>query len=58
MPFIIAALKLTPSLVAAGEDIAQFVDWAITVWSCPTGPQPTDWEILHNKEASLRAQLA
>ena len=57
MPFIVSALQLTPSLVMAGEDIAQFVDWAIAVWSSPAGPQPADWDTLHQKEAALRAQL-
>lgn len=58
MPFIITALQLTPAIVAAGEDIAQFVDWALTVWNNPGGPQQADWDTLHSKETSLRAKLA
>jgi hypothetical protein len=57
MPFIISALQLTPAIVAAGEDIAQFVDWALSVWNSPEGPQPSDWDQLHQKETTLRAQL-
>ena len=58
MPFIIAALQLTPALVAAGEDIAQFVDWAIGIWNAPNGPQQADWDALHAKEETLRASLS
>jgi hypothetical protein len=57
MPFIISALQLTPAIVAAGEDIVQFVDWAISVWNAPNGPESADWDLLHQKEAALRAQL-
>jgi hypothetical protein len=57
MPFIITALQLTPAIVAAGEDIVQFVDWALKVWNTPGGPQQADWEALHAKEAALRASL-
>ena len=57
MSFIVSALQLTPSLVAAGEDIAQFVDWVLTVWNNPNGPQDADWDALQAKEASLRATL-
>lgn len=58
MPFIISALQLTPAIVAAGEDIVQFVDWALSVWNAPNGPQQTDWDLLNQKEAELRAQLS
>ena len=57
MSFIVSALQLTPSLVAAGEDIAQFVDWAIAVYTNPNGPQQADWDALTAKEATLRAAL-
>jgi len=57
MPFLLAALQLTPAIVAAGEDIAQFVEWAVTVYNSPTGPTEADWNALHAKEAALRAQL-
>jgi len=57
MPFIIAALQLTPAIVSAGEDIAQFVNWAITAWKNPAGPQQADWDAPHEKEALLRAKL-
>ena len=57
MPFIVSALQLTPSLVAAGEDIAPFVEWALNIWNNPNGPQQADWDALHAKEATLRATL-
>ena len=57
MPFLLAALQLTPAIVAAGEDSAQFVEWAITISNSPTGPVDGDWDTLHAKEASLRAKL-
>jgi len=55
--FLPVALHLTPAIAAAGEDITQFVEWAIVVYNslgCPTEP---DWNTLYAKEASLRAQL-
>ena len=57
MPFLLAALQLTPAIVAAGEDIAQFVEWAIGVYNSANGPTDADWITLHAKEASLRARL-
>jgi len=53
MSFIILALQLTPAVIAAGGDIARFVDWAIGVWNNPDGPQPDDWKALRNLEAHL-----
>ena len=58
MPFLLAALQLTPAIVSTGEDIAQFVEWAITVYNSPTGPADADWDTLHAKETALRAKLA
>ena len=58
MPFLLAAIQLTPAIVSAGEDIAQFVEWAIGVYNSPTGPADADWDALHAKEAALRAKLA
>ena len=46
MPFIIKALMVSQALLAAGQDIREFVDWAITVWNKPGGPGPEDWERL------------
>ena len=57
MPFLLAALQLTPAIVAAGEDIVQFVEWAVTIYNSPTGPVDADWDTLHAREASLRAKL-
>ena len=57
MPFLLAALQLTPAIVSAGEDIVQFVQWAIGVYNSPTGPTDTDWDTLHAKEAALRSKL-
>ena len=57
MPFLLAALQLTPAIVSAGEDIAQFVEWTIGVYNSPTGPADADWDTLHAKEAALRAAL-
>ncbi len=58
MDFIIAALQLAPVIVEAGEDIGQFVEWAIGIYDSPTGPADADWDALNAKEASLRAKLA
>ena len=49
MPFILSALQLTPAIVAAGEDIAQFVEWALSVWNSTNGPQQADWDLLNQK---------
>ena len=57
MPFLLAALQLTPAIVSAGEDIAQFVEWVITVYNSPTGPADADWDNLHAKEIALRSKL-
>jgi hypothetical protein len=57
MDFIVAALQLTPAIVAAGEDIAQFVTWSIGVYDQDGGPTDADWDELQAKEAALRAKL-
>ena len=57
MPFLLAALQLTPAIVSAGEDIAQFVEWAIGVYNSPNGPANADWDTLHAKETALRGKL-
>jgi hypothetical protein len=57
MDFIMAALQLTPVIVSAGEDIEQFVSWAIAVYASPDGPTDDDWNTLNSKEATLRTQL-
>ena len=57
MEFIVAALQLAPAIVSAGEDIGQFVTWAISVYNSPSGPTDADWDSLNGKEATLRAQL-
>ena len=57
MEFIIAALQLAPTIVSAGEDIEQFVVWAISVYNSPAGPTDADWDSLKSKEATLRTQL-
>ena len=57
MPFLLAALQLTPAIVSAGEDIAQFVEWAISVYNSPIGPADADWDTLHAKETALRSKL-
>ncbi len=58
MPFLLAAFQLTPAIVSAGEDIVQFVEWAINVYTRPTGPADADWDTLHAKETALRSKLA
>ncbi len=57
MPFALAALKLIPTLVEAGENIAPFVEWAVSVSTSATGPTAADWSNLKAKEDALRAQL-
>ena len=57
MDFIVSALQLTPVIVAAGEDIAQFVTWSIGVYDQDGGPTDGDWDELQAKEAGLRAKL-
>ena len=42
----------------AGEDIAQFVQWALSVYNSPNGPSDADWAALHAKEAAMRAALS
>lgn len=56
MEFILLALRLAPTIVSAGEDIAEFVEWAIAVRDAG-GPTDADWGRLHAKEAQLRAAL-
>ncbi len=58
MTFLAAALQLTPVVVQAGEDIAQFVEWALSVYNSANGPTDADWDQLHAKEAGMRAKLA
>ncbi|MDA8232850.1 MAG: hypothetical protein M0006_16080 [Magnetospirillum sp.] len=57
MTFLAAALQLTPTVVAAGDDIAAFVAWALAVHNSGTDPTAADWETLNAKEATLRATL-
>jgi hypothetical protein len=57
MPFILAALQLTPLVVQAGEDIAAFVQWALAVYNSPSGPTDADWDALQAKEDALRTKL-
>ncbi len=57
MDFIVSALQLTPVVVAAGEDIAQFVSWSIGVFDQDGGPTDADWDELQAKEAELRSKL-
>jgi len=58
MDFIVAALQLAPVVVTAGEDITQFVAWAIGIYDSESGPTDSDWDALHAREAALRAKLA
>ena len=57
MEFIVAALQLVPTIVSAGQDIEQFVSWAISVYNTPNGPTDADWDTLNNREATLRTKL-
>lgn len=58
MDFIVAALQLTPVVVAAGEDIAEFVSWSVGAFDRDGGPTDSDWDDLQAREAGLRAKLA
>jgi len=58
MDFIVAALELVPAVVEAGEDIAQFVVWALSVHQSTDGPSDADWTELNRRETDLRTTLA
>jgi hypothetical protein len=58
MDFVVAALLLAPTVVAAGEDIAEFVAWAISIYDSETGPTDADWDALYAREKVLIAKLA
>ncbi|HUC63445.1 MAG TPA: hypothetical protein VMF53_15975 [Alphaproteobacteria bacterium] len=58
MDFAVAALQLVPLVVQTGEDIVQFVAWAVGVANNPDGPTDDDWNTLEQKEAAYRAQIA
>jgi hypothetical protein len=58
MEFALAALQLAPLVVQTGEDIVEFVTWAVGVANEPDGPTDADWDALAQKEAAYRAQIA
>lgn len=57
MEFLLLAIKLTPALIEAGENIAEFVNNAVTAVTKEGGPTVEDWNRLHDAEARLRAAL-
>ena len=53
MDFLVAALQLTPTLAAAGADLAAFVEWSVACVDRDGGPTDSDWDQLLTREAEL-----
>jgi len=57
MDIVLAALKLAPLVIQAGQDFAAFVARVEAAASRTDGPTNADWDALHALEAELRARL-
>lgn len=58
MEILIAALKLAPLVIQAGEDFAAFISEVETASQRDGGPTEDDWAALHDREAALRGRLS
>jgi hypothetical protein len=57
MEILLAALKLAPLVIQAGEDFASFVGLVEDASKRADGPTDEDWAALHQLESGLRARL-
>jgi hypothetical protein len=55
--FVLAALKLAPTVIAVGENFLAFENEVEAASTKDGGPTDADWDALHAREAALRAKL-